>query len=75
MLTIDHVHNDGHIERAGARRSASYTYYNKIIMAGFPSSYQLLCNSCNLSKHINGGTCEHKTTVWSFIKAGVAHAD
>ncbi len=68
MLAVDHVRNDGNIDRGGKRRSG-FRFYKKVLDAGCPSDrYQILCHSCNQSKHINGGTCEHKTTVHRFMR-------
>lgn len=57
FLTIDHTNNDGHADRkayiSGAR------LYKKIIAAGFPDSYQILCMNCNFAKKITKGTCPH----------------
>lgn len=57
FLCVDHVNNDGCIERKlpGMR---SLAFYIKIIRAGFPSRYQLLCHNCNWASH--RGTCPHK---------------
>lgn len=63
FLEIDHIHNDGHIERAG-RRAFSSTQARIVLRHGNPGErYQVLCANCNRSKVRNGGTCEHKTRV------------
>lgn len=68
MLALDHVRNDGKADRDGQRRSG-VRFYKKVLDAGCPPDrYQILCHSCNQSKHINGGTCEHKTTVYRFMR-------
>lgn len=58
MLTVDHVNNDGHVDRklqiSGAR------FYKKIINENYPDTYQILCMNCNWSKRINKGICQHK---------------
>lgn len=58
MLTVDHVNNDGFLDRklqiSGAR------FYKKIINENYPSTYQILCMNCNWSKRINKGVCQHK---------------
>lgn len=60
FLSIDHVNNDGHLDRwpSGYRR-AGYTLYSKIKTAGFPKTLQLLCMNCNYGKRMNNGTCPH----------------
>jgi hypothetical protein len=32
---------------------------------GYPAGLQVLCYNCNISKHRNGGVCEHKIGVGS----------
>ena len=61
MLQIDHINNDGYIERAG-RTAYSGRLARKVLVAIDPSlRYQILCANCNHSKARNSGTCEHKT--------------
>jgi len=55
MLTLDHVNNDGYLERENIVK-----LYKRIIKSNFPDSYQILCMNCNWSKRINYGFCEHK---------------
>lgn len=52
-LTIDHVNNDG----AAHRREIGPTnqMHRFIIKNGFPDSFQILCQNCNVAKHLNGG--------------------
>ena len=60
FLTIDHVNNDGFLDKTsgGHRRSGAYLY-RKIIKEGFPDKYQVMCFNCNLGRNINGGLCPH----------------
>lgn len=61
MLHVDHINNDGFLERQGRLRS-SYTMMKRILRdANAHDRYQTLCASCNHSKARNGGICEHKT--------------
>ena len=61
MLEIDHIYNDGNVERREVK--GSYALCKKILRMDSPTErYQILCGSCNKSKHRNKGTCEHKTT-------------
>lgn len=61
FLSIDHVNNDGYKDvTSGGKRKAGFALYQKIIKAGFPLTFQILCMNCNVSKHRNGGICEHK---------------
>lgn len=58
FLTIDHVLNDGHIDRKKNLRGTSF--YRKVIASGLPSTYQILCMNCNFGKKITGGVCPHQ---------------
>lgn len=61
FLSIDHVNNDGNVERrklgAGGR---GLPLYIRIVNAGWPSAYQVLCFNCNLAKGFFGA-CPHKS--------------
>src|SRR3990167_7313502 len=63
FLTVDHVQNDGHLERTrgvGKRRGGQgHDLYRRLIREGFPKTFQLLCFNCNLGKARNGGVCPH----------------
>lgn len=53
-LNLDHVNNDAHHHKNNKR--AGSTVYSKVIKAGFPDTYQLLCWNCNIKKlriHLN----------------------
>jgi hypothetical protein len=59
FLTIDHVFNDGHIERreSGKMGKSMYKYLRSL---GYPKDrYQLLCYNCNMSKG-RYGQCPHE---------------
>ena len=63
FLNLDHVNNDGHKERKsniGVNERSTRSIYMQVIREKFPDKYQILCANCNMSKRINGGTCEHK---------------
>jgi len=47
-LCIDHVNGDGASER---KKVPSQQLYRKIISAGFPARYQVLCHNCNICKY------------------------
>ncbi|QNJ57715.1 HNH endonuclease [Streptomyces phage Keanu] len=59
LLTIDHIDNDGgdHRRELGG---GGYRLYAWLIKEGFPPGFQTLCWSCNVGKHLNGGTCPHQ---------------
>jgi hypothetical protein len=58
FLTLDHVFNDGRIERQSLLNSEQL--YEKVVKAKVPDPrYQLLCWNCNLGK-FRIGTCPHQ---------------
>ena len=59
FLQLDHIENDGHLDRKIHRTSTKLFAHLK--KAGWPKDrYQLLCANCNFGKLLNGGTCPHK---------------
>jgi hypothetical protein len=60
FLTIDHVNNDGHVERKKGLYTNGSQFYRWIIQSNFPDDYQVLCYNCNLGKARNGGICPHQ---------------
>lgn len=59
FLTIDHILNDGKLDRGNSERGG-HGLYRKIIREEFPNTYQILCWNCNCGKHKNNGICPHK---------------
>lgn len=59
FLTLDHVNNDGNIERNG-QHTCSHKQYTRLIEAGFPPHMQVYCYNCNMGKARNGGVCPHQ---------------
>lgn len=61
FLEIDHVNNDGNLDRKNpGHQSGSTTFLRKLVKAGVPlPEYQLLCSNCNQGKRRNGGICPH----------------
>jgi hypothetical protein len=57
FLTLDHVNNDGHIERKAFSQG---NLYGRVIREGFPNRFQLLCWNCNQGKRRNNGVCPHQ---------------
>ena len=51
-FSIDHVNNDGYLERKNGKTKKKLTV-SKYLEA--PERYQLLCANCNWAKHVNGG--------------------
>lgn len=58
FLQLDHIHNDGYLERS--QHKTSTKLFARLKRAGWPKDrYQLLCANCNFGKMMNGGTCPH----------------
>ena len=59
FLDIDHINNNGKIDRA--RFNSSRSFYRWLRDNGFPrDGYQLLCSNCNQGKRRNHGICPHR---------------
>lgn len=64
FLSIDHINNDGNVERkSGAYSSSGTAFYLWLRKQGFPAGYQVLCMNCQVGKHRNGGVCPHQRKV------------
>lgn len=62
FLQLDHIQNDGHLDRKAHKTSAKLIAHLK--KSGWPKDrYQLLCANCNFGKLMNGGACPHKMEV------------
>ena len=59
FLTIDHVNNDGAVDRKKYGRGPHLMRLS-LRRRKFPRGYQLLCFNCNCGKRDNGGVCPHK---------------
>jgi hypothetical protein len=55
FLAIDHINNDGYLER----RNRSPNLAARIVAAGYPKTYQILCHNCNGAKGFYG-KCPHQ---------------
>jgi hypothetical protein len=62
FLTVDHVQNDGGMERKNHKGGEPYKTIRKALEKYQPDNYQTLCFNCNCGKNINGGICPHKLT-------------
>lgn len=61
FLSIDHIDNDGHIQRKNKDYSCSGTgFYSWLRKNEFPPNFQVLCMNCQIGKHKNGGVCPHQ---------------
>lgn len=59
FLQLDHVENDGNLDRKAHKTSAKLWAHLK--REGWPKDrYQLLCANCNFGKAMNGGVCPHR---------------
>lgn len=59
FLSIDHINNDGYLNRKHGGGSSS-NLIQRIIRQGFPDTYQILCMNCNCGKARNNGICPHQ---------------
>lgn len=57
FLTIDHINNDGHIDRK--EHTSSTAFYLKLIREELRTDLQVLCFNCNLGRSANSGLCPH----------------
>jgi hypothetical protein len=53
MLTLDHVHNDGHKDRRACGTTCSSDRYSKVMTSGNTANYQTLCWNHQWKKRIN----------------------
>lgn len=62
FLALDHIDNNGAAERKElARNGGGSNFYKYLKKRGWPAGYQVLCHTCNVAKHLNGGVCPHKS--------------
>lgn len=61
FLTIDHINNDGSIQRSKfASEHCYYANVAKLIKLGkAPTDLRILCCNCNMGRARNGGICPH----------------
>lgn len=57
LLTIDHMSNDGNKHR---KDKSVIKIYRWLKNNNYPPGFQVLCWSCNMGKHLNGGVCPHQ---------------
>lgn len=55
FLAIDHINNDGYLER----KTRTIQIFEYLIRNNYPSGFQVLCHNCNLAKSFYG-ECPHK---------------
>lgn len=66
FLTLDHINNNGNIERKQLKSSGNSFYY-WLRKRNYPMGYQVLCFNCNHAKYLNGGVCPHKEEVMPLL--------
>ena len=59
FLSIDHINNDGNIQRKKQGHGGGDHTYRWIVKNNFPKGFQVLCYNCNQAKGIYG-KCPHK---------------
>lgn len=57
FLTIDHINNDGSIDRKS--NSSTNSFYLRLKKSEKRDDLQVLCFNCNLGKQLNFGICPH----------------
>ncbi len=63
FLTIDHINNDGWLQRKGNTQSSSTSYIrlaNAVESGNAPTDLRTLCYNCNCARARNGGVCPHE---------------
>lgn len=58
FLQIDHIHNDGYLDKKDKSITSAIVYYEKVIKN--IQNFQILCANCNFGKLVNEGVCPHK---------------
>jgi len=62
FLVIDHINEDGHIQRREALKKCN-SMYRWIVKSGFPNGLQTMCHNCNHAKFVYGSCpCQTNTT-------------
>lgn len=60
FMTVDHIDNDGYIDRKVQKMAGGHVFYARLRNLGYPKDkYQLLCFNCNCAKGFFG-ECPHK---------------
>jgi hypothetical protein len=61
FLTIDHIENDGAVDRNKMGGRSGVHLYHMLRKLRYPKDrYRLMCFNCNLGRARNGGVCPHK---------------
>lgn len=61
MLTVDHIYNDGRLDRGAGNRGGNAPFYKRLLDHNFPTDkYRLLCWNCNLGRARWEGICPHE---------------
>lgn len=64
FLTLDHINQDGAIERGyrkNGKHKNNYSVWYRLKRTGWPKkNHQVLCYNCNCGRAFNNGICPHK---------------
>ena len=60
FLSIDHINNDGVLDRDSFKNYSTFSFYLKLKKEPIREDLQVLCFNCNLGKQLNNGECPHK---------------
>jgi hypothetical protein len=60
FLSIDHINNDGNLERRKKLYSGGCGFYYYLKKNNYPTGYQVLCMNCQWGKALNNGVCPHQ---------------
>ena len=65
FLIIDHIYGGGEQERKknGLWGKKMYLWLKK---NNYPAGFRVLCQNCNWSAHLHGGTCVHKINLKTY---------
>jgi len=53
LLTLDHINDDGNIQREQSGTAGGYRFYKWVIANNYPTDLQTLCFSCNQGKKMS----------------------
>lgn len=65
FLTLDHINNDGHVDRKLNKSGSGTAYYRKLIKQNYPNNIQILCANCHLRKSSINNNMRAKRISWN----------
>lgn len=63
FLTLDHINGRSPEEKNYPHRVGGRTVYRRLVKAGLPEGFRILCLNCNAGRYRNGGTCPHNNGI------------